>query len=94
MLRLGGAVGVPEHLGVQVGVVVDEAGGDYQPGRVDRPRRAAPQAADRGDLAVPHPHIGEIRRQPRPVYHTTAANEQVVFHSLALPACNAILATP
>ena len=53
------AVGVPEQLRVVVRVVVDEAGRDVQPGRVDHPVGLGfPQLADRGDDPVLDADVG------------------------------------
>jgi hypothetical protein len=68
VLRVGGAVRIPEHLGIQVRVLVNEPRRDGQAIGVERARGAAPQAADLSDLAVAHPHVSPIGRQPRAIH--------------------------
>ena len=60
-----GAQRVPEHLGVHVGVAVDEAGGDDVALGVDLVGAPLPDAADGGDAPVAHAHIGPVAALPR-----------------------------
>ncbi len=78
------SAGVPEHLGVQVGVPVDEAGRDHLALGVDLvdPRSADP--ADEGDAVADHAHIGPVGAEARAVHHRAVADHQVVCHATSL----------
>ena len=78
-----GAERVPEHLGVHVGVAVDEAGRDHVAFGVDLVGAPFADAADGGDAAPPDADIGAIARQPRTVDDVTVADHQVVLHGSA-----------
>ena len=56
--------GVPEDLGVHVGVPVDEPRGDHMAFGIDLFRAALGDLAHRGDAAVDHPDIGPERSEP------------------------------
>ena len=74
-----GAVGVPENLGVVVGVQVDEAGGHDQALGVDFPLSvAAVQPADLGDATVLDGDIADVAGRPGPVDDGTASDDDVV----------------
>ncbi len=76
-----GAERVPEHLGVVMGMAVDEAGRDHVPLGIEGLRGAlALEIADRGDQAVADAEVGAIPGQARAVHHRAAANDQVVRH--------------
>ena len=102
MLRLAGAIGIPEHLRVEMRVMIDEAGRNGQPVGIDGARGASFQAPDFGDLTVFHADVGDIGRQPRTVNDAATTNEQIIIHcesSFLLGACifsiaNVLLADP
>ena len=74
-----GAVGVPEDLGVVVGMEVDEAGGDVEAAGVeDLARVARWDAADLGDDAVLDGDVRAIPRHAGSVEDGAAANEPIV----------------
>ena len=74
-----GAVGVPEDLGVVVGVEVDEAGGDVEAVGVEHLARVARRdAADLGDDPVPDGDVRAIPRHTGPVEDGAAANQPIV----------------
>ena len=78
----------PDGLAVVVGVQVDEAGRDQQPGRVDLPRRAgAVDVADRGDHAVLDGDVADERLTAQPVDDGAVADDQVVGHLNNLRPC-------
>ena len=80
VLRLAGAVGVPEQLRVEMGVMVDEARRHRQALGVDRFRSAVFELAHFDDLAALHPDIGHIGRQTGTVNHTPTANHEIISH--------------
>ncbi len=74
-----GGVGVPEQLGVVVGVGVDEAGTDHLAGGVDGLGGVgARQVADGGDAALGDADVGAYPGGARAVDHRAARDEQVV----------------
>ena len=74
-----GAVRVPEHLRVVVGVEVDEAGGDVEAVRVeDLARVARRDAANFGDDPVLDGDVRAIPRHAGSVEDGAAANEPIV----------------
>ncbi len=73
MPAIVGAERVPEHLGVVMGMAVDEAGCDDMALGVDDLLRAfARQIADGGNDAVPDADIGAETGQARTVHHRAA----------------------
>ena len=76
---------VPEHLGVIVGVQVDEAGGDDQAGGIDLfiglPRGNAP---DRGDQASRDADVAPVPGGAGAVHDHAVADHLVVTHLLPL----------
>jgi hypothetical protein len=77
-------VGIPEHLGVEVGVHVDEAGCQHEPTEVDvAVAHAAGNIANRDDAAVAHLHVGSATRPARPVDDRCTPQDDV-FHVLPL----------
>ena len=74
---------VPQHLGVHVGVAVDEAGRDDVALGVDLVGAPLADPADGGDAAPPHADVGPIARQSRTVDDVTVADHQVVLHRSA-----------
>ncbi len=58
---------VPEHLGVHVGVAVDEAGRHHVALGVDLAPAPLPDPADEGDAVADHADVGAERAQSRPV---------------------------
>ena len=72
---------VPTDLRVQVGVQVDEPGGDQPTVRVDHPSGAARvDVADRGDAVTVDRHIGASGRCARAVDDRAAPDHQIVCH--------------
>src|SRR6516164_2475838 len=63
MLRLAGAVRIPEHLRIQMGVVIEETRSDGQTSGIDGAGSAFCQSADFSNLAVFDTDIGNIRRK-------------------------------
>ena len=74
VLRLAGAVGVPKHLRVEMGMMVDESRRNREAAGIDSFGRSLFDLADFGNLAVLNPDIGNIRRQARPIDHAPTAN--------------------
>lgn len=66
-----------------MGVEVDEAGRDHEPGRIDHPLGAAERGADGGDLAVHDRHIANCVHSARGI-HNTAARDHQTAHIVAL----------
>ncbi len=54
MPRRWGEVGIPKHLGIQMGVNIDEAGSQHQTTQIDVGGIAVGQVADGPDPAVEH----------------------------------------
>ena len=80
MLRLAGAVGIPEHLRVEMGMMIDETGRHGQAGGVDGFRGAVFKPAHFDDLAVLDADIGHVRRQTGTVNHPSTANHEIISH--------------
>lgn len=55
---------------------VDEAGGDHEPGRVDRPLGASERGANRGDPAVHDRHITNRVHSAGGIHHPAARDHQ------------------
>ena len=73
-----GGPGVPEDLGVVVGVGVDEAGADdLAGGVVGLDGLGAGEVAGGGDAPVGYAHVGRHAGCARAVDHRAAGNEQV-----------------
>src|SRR5262249_24060258 len=72
--------GVPEKLGVVVGMDVDESGGAYQPGGVDHFLGRTIYFAQRGDLTAGHTEVAAVTGQPRAVDEKTVLNQQIILH--------------
>ena len=89
VLRLGGAVGIPEDLRIHVGVVVDESRRHYQAGGVDGAARRPLETAHLGDLAILHADISRMGRQSGTVGDTAATYQQIIFHNPVLLGLNA-----
>ena len=73
---------VPHHLGIHVGVGVDEARGHHQAVGVDVHRRGRPR--DRPDLddpSVRDAHVGAIPGRTRAIDNRAASNHQIVCHA-------------
>ena len=62
VLRLAGAVGIPEHLRIQMGMVVDKTRRHRQAVGVDGARRAIFEPSHFGDFAVFHPDVGDDKK--------------------------------
>src|SRR6266581_9796510 len=75
-----GPEGIPEDLGVHVGVAVDEAWRDDEPVGVDDLARPLADAADRIDPAVAHADVGRVRRQTGSIDHHPVLDHQVKRH--------------
>ena len=81
-----GAVGIPEQLGVVVGVQVDEARRDMQAAGVDDAARVrAVEMADLGDHPVLDGDVGSIARGPRAVEDEPILDYQVISRHRAFP---------
>ena len=76
----GGAERIPEHLGVHVGVAVDEAGRDDVALGVDLLATLVLDAADAGDSPVANPDVGSVRGESRTVDHRPVADHHVETH--------------
>ncbi len=85
MLRLAGAVGIPKHLRIQMGVMVDKTRRDGQARCVDGAGGAILQPTHFSNFAVFNADIGDKRRQTGTVDHAPAANNQIVSHNLGPP---------
>ncbi len=77
--RRAGA-GVPEELGVVVGVDVDEPGRHDQPGGVDGPSGGLVHVTDGGDPAVTDAHVGPPPGRARTVDHAGTGDLAVQHH--------------
>ena len=75
------AIRVPHGLRVEMGVMVDKAGGDDPPFGVDRALGGgAGVFADPDDLAALHRHIRRKSRLARAVHDAPVFNEQIIRH--------------
>ncbi len=83
MLRLRGAIRVPEHLRVKMRVVIDEAWSNDEPISVNRAGREAGQASDGNDATIAYADVRGVARHARAVHHPAVPNEQIVFHTLS-----------
>lgn len=82
----GGGVGVPEELGVVVGVRIDEAGGEDEPVGVlagDGLFGDGPRLGDDDDPAAPDTDVGGVRG-PAGAVHDGRAADEVVEHDGSL----------
>jgi hypothetical protein len=71
-----------------MGVQVDEARCDQQPGRVDLPLGLfAVDVPDPGDDAVPHGDVTDVRVTSQPVDDGAVADDEVVGHLNNLRPC-------
>ena len=87
VLHRGAAIGVPDRLWVEMGMVVDEAGGDDPALGVDPALGGGPGiAADADDLAVGYRHIGDKRRLAGTVDDAPVFDEQIIRHDFLLVA--------
>ncbi len=76
-----GAELVPKHLGVHMGVAVDEAGRHHMALGVDYLIRGlAVKLADGGDSAVADGDIGAVTRRAGAVDHGAALDDEIVSH--------------
>ncbi len=80
-----GAQRVPRDLGVEVGVDVDEAGGDEPAGGIDGARRRPLHGADVGDHAVGDGNVGADRRCSGPVDHGPSGDDDIVHGGCSWP---------
>ena len=80
MLRLAGAVGIPEHLGIEMGMMIDETGRHGQPAGVDGFRGAVFKLAHFDDFAVLDTDIGHVGRQAGTVDHPSTAYHEIISH--------------
>ena len=71
---------VPQQLGIEMGVEVDEARRHRQAVGVDRALGAAADPSGLDDLAVLHRHVAKIRRQPAAVINPSAFDQNIVSH--------------
>ena len=79
-------VGIPEQLGVIVGVKVDKSGRDNRPGRVDDALGGvARKPPDFGDLAVLDPEIGAEPRHPRSIDNQSISDDRIELCHRASP---------
>src|SRR5436190_15485327 len=60
VLRLTGAVGIPEHLRVEMGMMIDKAGGNSEPVGINRLRGASPNPAEFDHSAILDANISDI----------------------------------
>ena len=74
---------VPEDLGVEVGVPVDESGRDHMTLGVDVHRAVLTDPADGGDAPPGDAHVGPVRGHARPVDDGAVADDDVVGHRSA-----------
>ena len=70
-------MGIPEELGVVVGVDVDEAGSDHEATGVDGATGALVDLAHGDDAAVAHADVGHPPWRSRPVDQRAALDENV-----------------
>ena len=77
----GSQQGVPGDLAVEVGVDVDEAGGDDEPGGVDGLAAVGLDAADGGDPAVVDGDVALVGGLPRPIDNSAVADDQIVHEA-------------
>ena len=85
MLTGVGAVRVPEHLRVVVGVLVDESGRDVLTRRVDDAIGVTIQLPDGGDDAVRHADIGDTGGRTGAIDHGAPADQQIKRRHCDLP---------
>jgi hypothetical protein len=85
-----GADRIPEHLGVHVGVAVDEAGRHHMALGVDGLARRRRDAPDERDLARLDADVGAIGRQAGAVDHHAVLDQEVVAHR-SRPRCQAVM---
>ena len=84
---------IPGHLGVVVGVDVDDAGRHDHARGVDGPGGLLTgQAADRADATAGDTDIGMAAGEPGPVNHQTVADDQIKHHVLLYAALGRRLA--
>ena len=70
-------VGIPERLGVEVGVHVDEPGGDDAAVGIDRAACGFVGGADGDDEAVAYADVGALARRSGAVDDVAALDEQI-----------------
>lgn len=75
--------GVPQHLGVVVGVNVNEPRSHHPAGGIKHPSGLLGHVAHDHDPPVAHPDVGNPGRTAGPVHHPSALDEQV--QQLRLP---------
>src|ERR1019366_4395163 len=76
-----GAGGVPEDLGIHVGVAVDEAGGDHMPVGIDLVAGPLVDPPDEADAAVDDAHIGPVGTETGAVDDGPVPDHDVIGHT-------------
>ena len=87
-------LGIPEHLGVHVGVTVDEPRSDHVALGVDLSGRVRPDAAHKGDPVPYDADVGAVGAEARPVDHLTVPDNEVERHGYHLVTDGGPLSTP
>jgi hypothetical protein len=89
-----GQEAAPQHLGVVVGVDIDEAWGDDGPLGVDDTSRPAVHATHGGDTPLDDGHIGPAPGHARAVGHRAVLDDQVVGHGAPPAAASSVSLVP
>src|SRR5262249_9017602 len=79
-----GAEGIPEDLGVHVGVAVHEARRHHLSLGVDDLARRLADAADGGDASAPHADVAPVPGLTGSVHHPAVLDHEVKGHGLLL----------
>src|SRR5262249_40551021 len=79
------AQGIPQRLGIIVGVMVDEPRGDDATLGIDDARSGFIELANPYDLPIVYRHIGGEGGPSGAVNHTSVPNEQVICHDASSP---------
>ena len=74
VLWLAGAVRVPKHLGVQMGVVIDKSRRDRQPICINSTSGRSLEFSHFGDLAVFDSHVGYERGQSGAIHNAATTH--------------------
>src|SRR4051794_39310759 len=80
VLRGVTAQGIPERLGIIVGVMVNESRGDDAPLGIDDTSGGFIDSADADDFPMVHRHIGGKGGLSGAVNYASVLNEQVICH--------------
>lgn len=73
-----GSCGIPEHLGIHMGVSVDESGGDDMALGVDLPASTRLDTADCGDSVTGDRHVGAVGAEAGAVDDGAVADDEIV----------------